>query len=122
MRSCENNPENFYTEKKVKHEPSGHALCSICSFIETKSRRYFYRRKDSVENFCKDLKELGTEIINFEEQEMIPLTNKEIKSYEKQKVCHICKKSFTVIKTRKKSEIIVITPDNLEELLIVNAI
>ena len=42
--------------------------------------------------FCKDLKELGTEIINFEENEMIPLTNKEIKSNEKQKVCHICKK------------------------------
>ena len=25
---------------------------------------------------------------------MIPLTNKEIKSYEKQKVCHICKRGF----------------------------
>ena len=36
--------------------------------------------------------ELGTETINFEEKEMIPLTNKELKSYEKQKVCHICKK------------------------------
>ena len=34
------------------------------------------------------------EIINFEEKEMIPLTNKEIKSYEKQRVCHICKKKF----------------------------
>ena len=31
------------------------------------------------ENFCKDLKELGMEIINFEEKEMISLTNKEIK-------------------------------------------
>ena len=34
------------------------------------------------------------EIINFEEKEMIPLTNKEIKSYEKQKVCYICEKKF----------------------------
>ena len=25
---------------------------------------------------------------------MIPLTNKEIKSYEKQKVCYICEKRF----------------------------
>ena len=25
---------------------------------------------------------------------MIPLTDKEIKSYEKQKTCHICKKEF----------------------------
>ena len=89
VRSCQNNPENSYTEKKVKHKPSGHARCSICSFDETKSRRYFYRGKDCIEKFCKGLKELGTEIINFEEKEMIPLSNKEIKSYEKQKVCHI---------------------------------
>ena len=32
------------------------------------------------------------------------------------------KKSFVMIKTRKKSEIIAITPENLEKLLIVNAI
>ena len=25
---------------------------------------------------------------------MIPLSNKDVKSYEKQKVCHICKKRF----------------------------
>ena len=33
---------------------------------------------------------------------MIPLTNKEIKSYEKQKVCHICKKEFCDDKNKKK--------------------
>ena len=36
---------------------------------------------------------------------MISLTNKEIKSYGKQKVCHICKKGGDfemMIKTRKK--------------------
>ena len=109
VRSCQNNPENSYTEKKVKHKPSGYAWCSICSFDDTKNKRYFYRGKDCIEKFCKDLKELGTEIINFEEKEMIPLTNKEIKSYEKQKVCHICKRSFVMIKTRKKPEDIVIT-------------
>ena len=94
MRSCQNNLENSYTEKKVKHKPSGHAWYSVCSFIEAKSRRYFYRRKDCIEKFCKDLKELGTEIINFEEKEMVSLTNKEIKPYEKQKVCHIYKEKF----------------------------
>ena len=52
---------------------------------------------------------------------MIPLANKEIKSYEKQKVCHICKKKFCYDKN-KKSQIIVITQENLEELLIANAI
>ena len=60
------------------------------------------------------------EIINFKKKEMIPLTNKEIKSYEKQKVCHICKKGGfrDDDKNKKKSEIITTIPENLEELLI----
>ena len=33
-------------------------------------------------------------MINFKKKEMIPLTNKEIKSYEKQKVYCICEKKF----------------------------
>ena len=37
VRSCQNNPENSYTEKKVKHKPSGYAWCSICSFDDTKN-------------------------------------------------------------------------------------
>ena len=102
MQSFQNNPENSYTEKKVKHKPSGYTWCSICSFDDTKNKRYFYRGKDCIEKFCKDLKELGTEIINFEEKEMIPLTNKEIKSYEKQKVFHICKEKFCNNKNKKK--------------------
>ena len=34
------------------------------------------------------------EIINYREHEMIPLTDKEIKFYEDQKDCHLCKKEF----------------------------
>ena len=34
--------------KKIKHKPSGYAWYSICSFDDTKSRRYFYRRKDCI--------------------------------------------------------------------------
>ena len=62
-------------------------------------------------------------------KEMIPLTDEETKSYEKQKVCPICKKEFSTDKMIKihvdytiKSEIIVITRENLEKLLIVFAI
>ena len=79
-----------------------------------------------MEKFCKDLKELGTGIINLEEKEMIPLTNREIKSYEKQ---IYVKKSFAMIKIKKanmifiiKSEIIATAPENLEGLLIIFAI
>ena len=40
--------------------------------------------------------------MNFEEKEMIPLTNKEIESYENQKVCHISKEKFLYDKSKKK--------------------
>ena len=80
MLSCKNNSENYYIEKKVKRKPSEYAWCWICSFDNTKNRHHLYRRKDCIEKFCKDLKDLGTEIIILEEKKMIPLTNKEIKS------------------------------------------
>ena len=34
-------------------------------------------------------------IINYEKKEMIPLTNEEKESYEKQKVCYICEKKIS---------------------------
>ena len=60
-----------------------------------------YRRKDCVENFCRKLKEPGTEIINYEEKEMIPLTDEKIKSYKEQKKCRICNGGFVMIKIKK---------------------
>ena len=41
------------------------------------------------------------EIINYEEKEMIPLNDEEIKSYENQEVCHICKDGFFIDKNEK---------------------
>ena len=48
-----------------------------------------------MERLCKNLKEHASKIINYEKKEMIPLANEENKSYEKQKVCYICKKEFS---------------------------
>ena len=31
-QSCQNNPKELYTERKAKHEPSGHSLSLISSF------------------------------------------------------------------------------------------
>ena len=65
MQYCQNNPKKFCTERKANHKPSRYSWCSICSFDNTKTKRYFYWGKDCIEKLCKDLKELGTEIINF---------------------------------------------------------
>ena len=106
-QSCQNNAENSYTEKKAKHKPSGYSLSLICSFDETKNKRKFYRRKDCFEKFCEDLKELATKIINYKEKEMI--TYNEIKSYEKQKACHICKEGFCYDKNKRSKYDLYIT-------------
>ena len=55
---------------------------------------------------------------------MIPLTGEENKFYEEQKSATYVKKDLVLLMTKSiiKSEIIVITPENLEELVIVFAI
>ena len=72
-----------------------------------------------MERFCKDLRDQAMKIINYEKKEIIPLTNEEKNSYEKQKVCYICENNSVQIKNIVKSEIIVITQENLEEPLII---
>ena len=73
-QSCQNNPKESYTERKAKHEPSGYSLSLISSFGSKENKHNVYRGRDCIKRLCSDRKELGTEIINFEEKEMIPLT------------------------------------------------
>ena len=81
-----------------------------------------------MEKFYKDLREHAMKIMNYEKRkEMIPLNNEGNENYEIQK--HMQKKKLVLIKMMKMHlyytitlEIIVITQDNLEELLIVFAI
>ena len=61
----------------------------------------FCRERDCIEKFCKDLEELAMEIINYEKKEMIPLTDKENKSYKKQDIWYICKKEFWYNKNKE---------------------
>ena len=66
----------------------------VSLFDWEQGKNSFYRGKDCIEKFCKDLKEYSTKIINFKEKDMIPLTDEENKFYEKQEVCYICKKKW----------------------------
>ena len=68
-------------------------------------------------------------MINFKKNEMIPLTNKEIKSYEKQKVCYICENKLFDDKNKKNEYDLYHKVrdhchymENLDELLIIFAI
>ena len=55
-----------------------------------------------MKNFCLDLREHAAKIVNYEKKEMIPLTKKEKKKYNKQKLCYICKKIFSTDDSNKK--------------------
>ena len=95
INTCHNNPEKSATTKINKHTPSGYLLFIHCSFDTTKNKLGYCRGKNCMQNFCLDLKEHATKIINYEKKEMIPLTKKKKKNHNKQKACYKCKKGFS---------------------------
>ena len=102
MSTCNNNPKKSSTTKTNKHAPSGYSLFTHCLFDTAKNKLDYYRGKNFMKNFCLDLREHGTKIINYEKKEMIPLTKEEKKMHNSQKVCYICKKRFSTDNNNKK--------------------
>ena len=91
MNTCYNNPEESSATKINKHTSSGYSIFTHCSFDKSKSKLNYYRGEDCMTKFCKDLREHAAKIINYEKKDMIPLTKKEEKNYNNQKVCYTCK-------------------------------
>ena len=89
-----NNPNDSSTTKINKLTPSGYSIFTSCSFDESKNKLNYYRGKDCMKKFCKDLKEHATRIINFEKKKIIPLTKEEKINYNDQQIRYICKKEF----------------------------
>ena len=102
INTCSNNSDKSYTEKKATHKPSGYYFVTYCSFDKSKNEQNYYRGKNCMKIFCKDLKDQAMKIINYEKKEMIPSTDKEKKTYENQKNCHICEKEFSTDNKDKK--------------------
>ena len=103
MNTCYDSHEKSSTTKINKHTPSGFSLFTYCSFDTTKNKLDYYRGEDCMKKFCLDLREHATQIINYEKKEMILLTKKEEKNYNKQNVCHICRKEFNTDDSVKRS-------------------
>ena len=97
MSACKNNPNESSTIKINKHTPSGYSIFTSCSFDESRNKLNYYRGKDCMKKFCKDLKEHATRIINYEKKKIIPLTKEEKINYNDQQICYICKKEFDTI-------------------------
>ena len=67
-QSFQNNPKKSYTEEKAKHESSGWAVFTKCSFEKAENKRDYYRGRDCIEKLCKKLKEHAMKIINYEKK------------------------------------------------------
>ena len=76
---------------RVKHVPS---IFTHFSFDESKNKLNYYRGKDCMKKFSKDLGEHASKIINYEKKKMIPLTTEEKIYHNKQNICYIYKKEF----------------------------
>ena len=63
MSTCQNNPNESSTTEINKHTPSGYSLFTHCSFDKTKNKLNYYRGKDCMKKFCKDLRTHTTKII-----------------------------------------------------------
>ena len=95
MSTCINNPNESSTTKINKHTPSGYSIFTHCSFDKSKNKPNYYRGKDCMKKFSKDLREHASKIIDYEKKKMIPLTTKEKIYHNKQKICYIYKKEFS---------------------------
>ena len=94
MSTCQNNPNESSATENNKHIPSGYSIFTHSSFDQTKNKLNHYSGKDCMKNFCKDLREHATKIIDYEKKKMIPLTMKEKIYHNEQEICYICKKEF----------------------------
>ena len=94
MSTYINNPNESSTTKINKHTPSGYSIFTHCSFDKSKNKLNYYRGKDCMKMFSKDLREHVSKIISYEKKNMIPLTTEEKIYHNKQKICYICKNKF----------------------------
>ena len=102
ISTCYNNLAESSTTEINKHTPSGYSLFAHCSFDKTKNKFDYYRGVDCMKTFCLDLRKQAIKIINCKKEKMVPLTKKEEKKHNKQKVCDICKEEFNTDYNDKK--------------------
>ena len=71
MSTCHNNPKKSSTTKINIHRLVIHCLHTVYLIQQKISLIIIARGKNCMKNFCLDLKEHATKIINYEKKEMI---------------------------------------------------
>ena len=68
MSTRHNNPQKLSTTKINEHTAFGYSFFKNCSFDTTKNKLDYDRSKSFMKNFCLDLREHATKIINYEKK------------------------------------------------------
>ena len=103
QKSCQNNVNKSYIERKAIHEPCGYTINLVSSFDSEQNAQSFYRGKDCIKRFCCKIKESGTKVVNYEKKDMIPLTDNENNYYKDQERCYIYNKRFCYNENEKSN-------------------
>ena len=80
MNTCNNSPKKSSTTKINKHTASDYSLFTRCPFDTAKNKLDYYRGKNCMKNFCLDLKEHATKIINYERKRNDTINKKRIEN------------------------------------------
>ena len=76
MSTCQNNSNQSSTTEINKHIPSGYSIFTNCSFDKSRNNLDYYRGKDCIKKFCKDLRGHATKIINYEKKKNDTINNR----------------------------------------------
>ena len=94
IEGCANNPEKSSTTRIGKHVPCGHSMWNKWTFDSKGKKHSSYRGEYCIKKCCCSQREHATNVINFENNKMLRLTKKELKSHQDATVCYICRKLF----------------------------
>ena len=83
------NSENSLTAEIGEHIPCGYSISTIWPFENIENKYTLYRGEDCMKKSCTSLKELATNVINFEKKKVLPLIKEEVKSHQDAKFRYI---------------------------------
>ena len=94
-RTCDN--EYTITKEINKHEACGYSI-NVVSNHTKETQQTYYRGKDSLTKFCKELREISRTLFDIKMKPMKTLNKEQQGDYDHAEHCHICKKKIAIDK------------------------
>ena len=102
INGCKNTFEKSFKTKVGEQIPCGYSLSTIWTSDDKENKYDVYRGEDCRKKFCESSREQTMKTVIFEKKKAIPLTNEQIESCEKTKICYFCKKPLITNTLTKK--------------------